>query len=223
MTRTLLPLAAALTLLVASPAAAQFEPIQLCVDVLRDQRTNALVLGEEFDIWTVSASNPNAQDVTSLSLEFTGQDFLGTGGVLFKNGAENPIVFGFEAPDAFFVVPDGFDPPLILAVDSEDSSTRLAASYTIAGGGALIPAGGALTPIATISVPSGTPFSLADNFASGNSAIGGQFVDFFALPDHEGCIPEPTAAATGLLALAIAGSTLLRRSTTFRNDLGSNR
>lgn len=195
LTRILLAVAA--TAAVASTAIARPSNILLPELVLvgAGRTTNDLVTPDPFDVYEVVISNPYDQAVTSLELSFPGENLLGFGDTTFKAGADNPVIFGFEAPDAFFVLPDGTDPADVLAVEVEDSSTRLAASYTVAGGAELIP-GGTSATVATISILSGSQIELPAFL--GRAVLGGEFAPvghgFYFLP----CVPEPTA---GLLAL----------------------
>lgn len=161
--------------------------------------TNDLVTPDPFDVWEIVATNNNAGAATSVEIDLAG-DFLGFGDTTFKAGSENPVIFGFEAPDSFFVLPAGTDPADVLAVNTTDSSTQLATSYTVAGGADLIPGGGAETTIATISLPAGTAFELP--MVYGRAAIGGVFTDIVG-------IPEPTSVL--LAGLAMVGFVARRR------------
>lgn len=202
---------ATLSLLTATATAeAQFSDLYAqLVLVDAGRTTNDLITTEAFDVYRIDAFNPNNLPATSLELDLSG-DFLGFGDTTFKAGPENPVIFGFEAPDTFFVVPDGTDPVDVLAVEVEDSSTRLAASFTVAGGAELVPGGGVPTPIVTLSVPSGTEI----NFRSpiGRAAIAGVFVCI-------SCVPEPTAGVLALLTLV--GSASVARGRRF--DHGGKR
>lgn len=199
--------ATALTLL-AVATTAQGQLVGLCpslVLVRTGATTNDFITPNPFDVYRLNFFNPNDMPVTSLEINLPG-DFLGLGNTTFKAGPENPVLFGFEAPDTFFVLPDGVDPSDVLAVNTVDTSTRLASSFTVAGGADLVPAKGS-APIATISVPAGVPFERPE--VLGRAAIGGVFVNLLTLVEHPRCIPEPTAGVLACLALAGAA---VRRS-----------
>lgn len=164
---------------------------------------NDLLNAEPYDVYEFVVTNFNGTAASSVELQLDG-DFLNLGDTTFKVGAENPMIFGFEAPDSFFVLPDGVDPADVLAVNVEDSSTRLAASYTIAGGAELIPANGSVT-LATLSTPAGAEPSI--RFIPGRAFFGVSFVGRICFPT---CIPEPSAGV--MACAAILGALARRRS-----------
>lgn len=177
----------------AAVSEAQLDFIYIDLQQVGEGRTtNDLVYSSPFDVYEIVATNPNVGAVTSLEIDLAG-NFLGTGLTAFKTGAANPVIFGFEAPDSFFVLPEGTDPADVLAVNTVDTSTQLATSYTVAGGADLIPGGGVPTTIVTVSVPAGTPYDLPLFF--GRAAIGGVFVDLGC-----GICPEPGAGVLAMLA-----------------------
>lgn len=193
-------IAAALFAASATTAHADLSQVVLTTELVhKDGSTTPLLYEGLYDVYVVLAKNPNEAPVTSLELEFVG-DFLNLAGLTFKPGPDFPIPFGFEAPDTFFALPLDVDLAKVLAVDVEDTDTRLAASYTIAGGAELIPAGGVLEPIATLSVPADTVLDVSR--FGGRAVIGGEFVPV-------GVIPEPAGAT--LVFLSIAGWATKRR------------
>lgn len=188
-------IALAVALAVPSFAAAEAITTKL-VQLKANATTNALVYAGEFDVYSIVASNPNAAAATSLELSLGGTDMLGLADRTFKVGANNPLVFGFEAPDSFFVLPAGVDPADVLAVNTVDTATSLATSYTVAGGAELIPAGGVDVPIVTISVPAGTAWELPE--VLGRAAVSGAFESVVGATVD---IPEPTTVMLAGLAL----------------------
>lgn len=157
--------------------------------------TNALVYPGEFDVYSVVATNPNDAPATSLELNVDFPGKLDLADRTFKAGPENPLVFGFEAPDTFFVLPAGTDPADVLAVNTIDTPTGIGSSFTVAGGAELIPALGE-APILTVSVPTGTVLELPE--VLGRAAVRGQFEEVLG-------IPEPSAfvlAALGAFGFA---------------------
>lgn len=191
-------------LLCFAPSAAIAAPIIWAELIHQGTRnTHALVFTGQYDVYTLYAHNPTDFPATSLELTLEGSSFLNLADRTFVAGAELPTVFGFETPDTFFVLPDGVDPADVRAVNVEDTSTRLSAAYTVAGGAELIPAMGS-APIATITVPSGTDVS---NFRAvspiGRAAVAGVLYAVWSTP-------EPTSAV--LAGLALAAATQRRRS-----------
>lgn len=161
--------------------------------------TSPFVFDGQFDTYIVVADNPNDEAVTSLELSLDVPNALNLADITFKAGSDNPIVFGFEAPDTFFVVPGSVDVADVLAVDTTDDGAVLRSSFTVAGGAELIPGMGSAT-IATINVPAGSPVELP--LELGRAAIGGQFETVVS-------IPEPTTVM--LAGLALAGFAARRR------------
>lgn len=197
----------ALLLVLSGAVFAQAQPndlIHSIVQIEAGQTTNDLVTPDPFDIYQISITNSNASPASLLEMAVTG-DLLGFGDTTFKADAENPVIFGFEAPDTFFIVPDETE---VLTSDVEDSPTRLAARFQVLGGDELVPGGGVTTPIMTVSVPAGSPFSLP--LVSGRALVDGEFVCVRSLggPEVSCDIPEPAA---GLLAAIGAAGVPLRR------------
>ena len=190
-------IATAAILAAATVSQAQLLDVELTATPIKvGATTNALITDEVFDVWGVYANNPNAGAATSLELTFAG-DFFDLGGTTFLNNQSdpgNPQVFGNEAPDALFVLPDAVDPADVLAVETTDSTSLLTSSYTVAGGADLIPGSSENVPVAVISVVSGTAFDIQDIFQEGRAAIGGEFATVVA-------VPEPTTALLAGLAL----------------------
>ena len=161
----------------------------------------------EYDVYQITAENPNAADATSLELSLNASDFGGafiqaaSASETVKGGAELGDVLGFENPDSFFVVPAG--PDILLAPGTGvDTANQLAGSFTVAGDTALIPAGGSAV-IATIAVPGDTPtLAAVPNLVLGRGAVAGEFVNVVM-------IPEPAAAL--LAGLAVVGFVARRR------------
>lgn len=144
-----------------------------------------------FDIYTVEATNPNADPITALDLRIEsdpdGFGFYSQAGISFQQGTETTVVFGFLAPDTFFVLPDGVDPPEVCVGSCAiDTPEELAASFATS-----IP-GGATEPIIVIAVAENDPVSLPAIL--GTATVGGERVNVVA-------VPEPTAAAIAALSL----------------------
>jgi hypothetical protein len=142
---------------------------------------NSLVYPNQFDTWefqlrSLPGSNP-AKNYDTLSLNFTSSSgaFLTLGNTTFKNGSVNPVIFGFEAPDSFFVLPPGRTQ---LAATQTDTATNLQSDFTTQGGAVLVPSTGLRTTVAAFSVPTGTKLSAAGiNFVSGAGVSGGGIPD----------------------------------------------
>ena len=192
-------LSAVVILWVADPAAGADITLSLR-QVADDATTNPLVFDGAYDVYQITAENPNAADATSLELSLNAAAFGGafiqaaSGSEIVKGGAELGDLLGFENPDTFFVVPVG--PDILLAPGTGvDTANRLAGSYTVAGDTALIPSGGSAV-IATITVPGATPtLGVTPGWAlTGRASAGGEFVSVTFYP------PEPSSATLGLIA-----------------------
>jgi len=170
-----------------------------------DQTTNNLVYPGHFDTWGFQLSSQNelpvlggaAKNYDALSLNFTSSTgaFLTTGSTTFKSGSANPVVFGFNAPDCFFVLPAG---AAQLAATQVDTANVLQSDYTTQGGLTLVPISGLPTTVAAFSVPTGTSLS-----AAGILFVAGAGVSQGGTPDAIIAAPEPAAIA--MIGLAIAG------------------
>jgi len=175
------------------------------VKTATNQTTNSLVYPGAFDTWEFQLSSvalPTAQggvakNYDALSLNFTSSTgaLLTTGSTTFKSGTANPVVFGFNAPDCFFVLPSG---AAQLAATQVDTANILQSDYTTQGGVILVPISGAKTTVAAFSVPTGTSLSAAGIFWGGGTAVAAG-----GLPDVIIAAPEPAAIA--MIGLAVAG------------------
>ena len=141
------------------------------------------------DFYAVTVDNPNAADATSITLSLP--HTAAAIGLQTRDGAAVPPTGGpFTFADSFFVSPTGTATDL-LGVAQTDSAVLLEGSYTIAGGGVFVLAGGS-ADLAVLAVPAGTP---VDPLAlSGEAAVGGVLepINF---------IPEPSTALLAGLAL----------------------
>jgi hypothetical protein len=171
--------------------------------------TNDLVLNGSYDTWEFQLQSLDlpgqfggaAKNYDALSLNFTSSSgaFLGTGGTTFKSGSANPTVFGFTAPDCFFVLPTGATQ---LAATQTDTANILQSDFTTQGGVTLVPISGVPTTVAAFSVPTGTTLSAAGIFfVGGSGAASGS--DFDRINTF---LPEPSALALFSLALATSWS-----------------
>jgi hypothetical protein len=176
------------------------------VKTATDQTTNSLVYPGHFDTWEFQLSSQNAtpaqggaaKNYDALSLNFTSSTgaFLTTGSTTFKSGSANPVVFGFNAPDCFFVLPAGATQ---LAATQVDTANILQSDYTTQGGLTLVPISGAPTTVAAFSVPTGTSLSAAGIlFAAGGAVAQGGNADPILA-----AVPEPASIA--MIGLAVAG------------------
>lgn len=140
--------------------------------------------GPNVDVYDVIVSNSNDGDATSLELALIG-DFQNFGTRTFNPDGELQMLGPNTVADSFFVVANE------LAVEPVDQDGVLSASYTISGGGVLVPAGGEAL-VAVVTVPTGVSIEAA--LSGGRAAIGGAFeaVQF---------IPEPSTAILAGLAL----------------------
>jgi hypothetical protein len=130
--------------------------------------TNDLVYPGLFDTYAFELET-NDGIVDALELDFTG-NFLQAGGTTFKPGAANPIVFGFEAPDTFFILPPG---AAQLAANVSDTATELRAAWTTEGALPIVPGNGTKTPVAFFSLAAGSPAPTFAALEVGKALIGG--------------------------------------------------
>lgn len=191
----------------AQTSSAQFQIYFELVPVQAGATTSPFVTPDPYDVWELVVTNPNPSPATSIEFAVEGP-FLGTADTTFKVGSDIPVVFGFDAPDTFFVLPDGVDPADVLAVDVEDSATRLAASYTVAGGAELLPGGGVSTTLATLSTPAGANVINDSNLVGGRAVVDGEFVCIGNLGFQGFCarqeVPEPAGALLAAVASIFA-------------------
>ena len=91
-----------------------------------NKTTNPLVYNGAYDSYTfqVESFSPlDASKYDSVGLYFSSStsSFLETGSTTFLQVASNPTVFGFEAPDTFFVLPAGFHGTPLSVVDTNST------------------------------------------------------------------------------------------------------
>ena len=191
---------AAFAAVVALAASATAAPLPYSLNLVASQQTtNAFVYDGEFDVYNVEVSNPNDAPATSLELTLPLTDAINTvDNNNFSNSADLPVVFGFTAPDTFFVIPSDQLVADVLAVEVEDSDSILSAGFTVAGGAELVPAQGSAI-VATIAVPTGVAVDLP--VVIGEAAVGGML-------EIVG-VPEPTTAL--LAGLSLVGFGFARR------------
>lgn len=146
--------------------------------------------GPNVDQYEVLLTNPNEGDVTSIELRLLGdwQNFV-QGGLAFNTEAHLLTLGPNTVAESFFIV----DNPL--AVDVVDGGGVLQASYTIAGGGVIVPGNSDGTLAALVSVPTGT--TIFPGLSLGRAAINGAFVDIV----FPGPVPEPSALLMAGFAL----------------------
>jgi hypothetical protein len=123
-----------------------------------NKTTNPLVYNGAYDSYTfqVESFSPlDASKYDSVGLYFSSStsSFLETGSTTFLQVASNPTVFGFEAPDTFFVLPAGFHGTPLSVVDT---NSTLSVVFTPQDWISLVPVG-PYTNVAYFSVPAGTP------------------------------------------------------------------
>ena len=145
--------------------------------------TNSLVYNGAFDSWVFSVaysrSTASTYDGIGFTFSSTTNSFLETGSTTFNTSASNPRVFGFEAPDTFFITPQGPPPALLPVVDT---SGTLSVLYSPQIFNTLVPTNGVPVPVAYLSMPAGTPigsfFSLSNVFYHSTfTVVPGQTVD----------------------------------------------
>ena len=136
--------------------------------------------GGDVDTYEFQVTNTGG-DATSVELFFGGNFFQIAGaGAAFRDTSGIPNFFGNDFPDSFFVLPGSAN---VLAAGTVDTETELSSSFTLPGDTAILPGGGAVTPIAFLTVPSG---DAGPTFQGGRAAIGGAFE-----PIEEGGGQEP--------------------------------
>lgn len=184
-------------------------PVTTTLELVSEGRqTNALIYDGLFDVYHITAVNPNDAPVTSLDIEITseqlGAELIQTVRLAIKPGPDFWVPFTSSVPETFFVVPEHTGPADILVAPGtlEDSPTRLAAAFTVVGTTPLIPGYGVPTVIATISVASGSSLR---NPCLGRGVIEGAFVDV-GIPINGDCVPEPSAIILMGLAAAVFAS-----------------
>jgi hypothetical protein len=185
---TFLVLAGVLAMASASQAALFGQFVQTATN----QSTNPLVYKGTFDTWVFKLTATGGKNYDALSLNFTSGTgaFINTAFTTYENDAKNPIIFGFTAPDTFFVLPAGATQ---LSATQVDTANALQSDFTTAGGQILVPGTGVPTTVAAFSVLAGTtlgPF----NFLSGSGTSQGGTPDYI----FTGCIdcePHPFAFA----------------------------
>jgi hypothetical protein len=157
---------------------------------------------EGFDIWVFELqSNDLDYDTFSLRFESGATTFLNTmAPTAFRDTPTNPVVFGFQAPETFFVTPPN---ATVLDIGTVDTSTTLASDYTIAGGIASVPNNADKVPIAFFSVPFGTLLG-PTNFISGLAVSRGSPIHTIAYGE---LVPEPATFAIALLISAVLFTT----------------
>jgi hypothetical protein len=175
--------------------------------------TNPLIYFGLFDTWEfqVKSVGTPAINVDAMSLNFTSASgaMLTDGGTTFKQGSANPVVFGFEAPDCFFVLPNGATQ---LAATQVDNANILQSDYTTQGAVILVPNTGVPTTVAAFSVPTGTTFG-GGQFPGGVYFAGGAAVSQGDPPEPIIFqVPEPATLALLAPALLAAFARRCRRS-----------
>ena len=137
--------------------------------------TNPLIYAGEFDTWVFNVEHTGDGIVEALEMSFQG-NFIQAGGQSFQQVAVNPLVFGFEGPDTFFVTRQTIPNADVLIAPGTlvDTTTNFAVAYTVANAPSLLNPG-EKRALMHFSVPTGELLSL-DNFIGGNAAIGGQLI-----------------------------------------------
>jgi hypothetical protein len=161
------------------------------------QTTNSAIYPGVFDTYVFELFNSeSAGPVTTLEVDFIG-NFLNTAPPNnVRNEPENPVVFGFVAPETFALIPDGASP---LVGSSIDTNARLYVAYTTQGGLPIVPNDGSPTAIAFLSVPAGTVL-YRTNLAPSVGVVGGARVDINTV------FPEPaTLTLAGLALVGLVG------------------
>lgn len=190
--------AALCVLLLSAPLAFGQEPIRLeAVLTLADQ-CPLLICAPNWDVYTVQAVN-DGPAASSVSLSFSGTPFFALlPDTTFKEGVDLPTVFGFTAPESFFVLPTDFEFIQdrgvafgdITATGIIDTEATLSATFSYDDGTPVLPAN-TTTTIAVLSI---SAFTDPDLIVGGGVAT----VDGREVPVR--FIPEPTAACLAALA-----------------------
>ncbi|MEO0531210.1 MAG: PEP-CTERM sorting domain-containing protein [Planctomycetota bacterium] len=198
------PQAIAFVIIVMAATAASAEPL-ISTFVLSEQNVETFdattfTAGPNIDIYELVLDNsPNINDVISLELDLclSPGTLLNLSGseITFRDQVRYPIFGVSRIAESFFVIPSGTS---LLATNVIDTDFRLRASWTVAGGTPLIPAGGEAV-VAVLSVPTGTPIELLRN-PWGRAVISGRFESIGPIgPVFNHCVPEPGS----LLLIAI--------------------
>jgi hypothetical protein len=129
---------------------------------------NAVFTGD-VDLYEFAVTN-TGDNATSVEASFSGA-FITAANTAFEDTSGIPQVFGFDVPDAFFVLPNSAN---VLATGTMDNATTLSSSFTLPGDTAILPGGGAETVMAFLAVTAGSD---APTFNTGRAAINGAFED----------------------------------------------